>query len=102
MDKMATAAAAVAQRFKLVVFVPTTHLEPVKTALFAAGAGHYPPKYSECCFVTLGTGSFRPAPDANPFLGKAGAGAEEIAEARLETVCHGADVVSKAVEALKK
>lgn len=96
---------AAAHRFKLVVFVPTTHLEPVKQALFAAGAGRYPPKYAECCFVTLGTGSFRPLPGANPFLGDAGGGqkqAEEVAEARLETVCHGAEGVKKAVEALKK
>lgn len=103
---MATAAVA-AQRFKLIIFVPTTHLEPVKRAIFAAGAGHYPPpptapKYTECCFVTLGTGSFRPAADATPFLGTAGsAAAEEVAEARLETICHGEDMVTRAVAAMK-
>lgn len=96
-------AAAAAQRFKLVVFVPTTHLEPVKRALFAAGAGHYPPHYSEVCFVTRGTGSFRPGAGATPFLGTAGSSAaEEVEEARLETVCHGgAEVVRRVVEALK-
>lgn len=96
-------AAAAVQRFKLIIFVPTTHLEPVKKAIFAAGAGHYP-KYSECCFITLGTGSFRPAADANPFIGKAGSNSqvEEVEEARLETVCSGEDVVRRAVEALKK
>lgn len=94
--------AAALQRFKLVVFVPTTHLKPVKQAIFAAGAGQYP-KYSECCFVTFGTGSFRPAADANPFLGQAGSStAEEVAEARLETVCNGEKVVRDAVAALRK
>lgn len=96
-------AATAVQRFKLIIFVPTTHLEAVKKAVLATGAGQYSPKYSDVCFVTLGTGSFRPAADAKPFLGTAGsAAAEEFAEARLETVCHGEDVVRRAVEALKK
>lgn len=96
---MATTAAVI-QRFKLVFFVPITHLEACKKAIFAAGAGHYP-NYSECCFITIGTGSFRPADTANPHIGTPGT-VEEVQEARLETVCNGEEVTRKAVEALKK
>ena len=40
---------------KLVVFVPEDHVEPVFTALTAAGAG-WIGKYSHCTFRTAGVG----------------------------------------------
>ena len=88
------------RRFKLVFFVPTSSLVACKTAVFGAGAGHYP-NYSECCWTALGTGQFRPADTANPHIGAKGA-LEEVEEARVETICTGEDVTRKAVEALKK
>ncbi|MBW0483993.1 hypothetical protein O181_023708 [Austropuccinia psidii MF-1] len=96
------AASASAQRFKFVFFVPTSHLEVCKKAVFAAGAGRYPcSNYTECCFTSVGTGSFRPGEGANPHIGTPGT-VEEVQEARLETVCVGEDVTRRAVEALKK
>lgn len=99
-DKMAAAALT---KFKLIFHVPPTSLEPVKSAVFAAGAGRYPGpgSYTECCWVASGTGQFRPGDAANPAIGSAGA-LEKIEELRVETLCVGEDVARRAVEALKK
>lgn len=95
--------AATVSRFKLVLFVPITHLEPVKTAIFAAGAGRYPgpSAYTECCWTSVGTGQFRPGAGANPAIGEKGR-LEEVMEARVETLCVGEETVREAVGALKK
>ena len=95
--------AAAAARFKLIFFVPPVNLAACKAAIFAAGAGRYPGpgSYTECGWSSLGTGQFRPGDGANPHIGKVGA-LEEVSEARFETLCHGAEVAQKAVEALKK
>ncbi|KAL4738231.1 N2227-like protein-domain-containing protein [Aspergillus similis] len=91
------------QKFKLVFHVPPSSLEPVKKAIFAAGAGRYPGpgNYTECCWVTSGTGQFRPGDAANPAIGSVGE-LGKIEELRVETLCVGVDVTKKAVEALKK
>ncbi|MGE5397428.1 MAG: Nif3-like dinuclear metal center hexameric protein [Chitinophagales bacterium] len=70
--------------FKLVVFVPEAHLEIVREAIGRAGAGHLG-KYSDCCFLSPGTGLFRPSEGANPFLGRQGT-LERVSEYRLETI----------------
>jgi hypothetical protein len=90
-------------RFKLIFFVPPSALAACKSAIFAAGAGRYPGPgtYTECCWVTLGTGQFRPGDAAKPNIGKVGV-LEELPEARVETLCLGEDTVRKAVDALKK
>jgi dinuclear metal center YbgI/SA1388 family protein len=56
---------------KLYVFVPVSHEEKLKDALFEAGAGSIG-NYSECSFSTAGTGSFKGGKDTNPFVGKPG------------------------------
>ena len=90
-------------RFKLIFFVPPPALAACKTAIFAAGAGRYPGpgNYTECCWVSMGTGQFRPGDAAKPHLGRVGE-LEEVQEARVETLCLGEDVVRRAVEALKE
>src|SRR5690606_13606774 len=50
---------------KLAVFVPRTHVESVRGALFEAGAGAIG-DYDECSYNTLGYGTFRPLDGANP------------------------------------
>lgn len=55
---------------QLVVFVPDTHLQQVKDALFAAGAGAQG-DYQQCAWQVLGRGQFRPMKSANPFIGQA-------------------------------
>jgi len=70
--------------FKLVVFVPDSHLEQLKQALFNAGAGRQG-NYSDCCWQILGQGQFRPLEGSRPALGERG-NLEEVAEWRLETL----------------
>ena len=69
---------------KLVVFVPPDALEPVRDALFAAGAGRIG-DYERCSWYTEGTGTFRPLPGAQPTVGEVGA-EERVDELRLEMV----------------
>jgi hypothetical protein len=71
--------------YKLIIFVPETHKEQVKEAVFAAGAGMMG-HYDSCCFETLGTGQFRARPGSNPFLGSEMC-VEKIIEYRLEILC---------------
>ncbi|KAL5335006.1 hypothetical protein BJX70DRAFT_402063, partial [Aspergillus crustosus] len=90
-------------KFKLIFHVPPPSLETVKSAIFAAGAGRYPGpgNYTECCWVTSGTGQFRPGNAANPHIGSVGE-LEKIEELRVETLCVGVEVTRRVVEALKK
>lgn len=70
--------------FKLVVFVPETHHETVRAAMFKAGAG-WIGNYSHCSFNTEGVGTFLPREGSEPFIGKQGR-MEQTKEIRLETV----------------
>ena len=56
---------------KLFVFVPTTHAESLRNALFEAGGGHIS-NYSECSFSSPGKGTFKAGENAHPFAGKMG------------------------------
>ena len=69
---------------KLVVFVPREALDPVRNALFAAGAGRIG-DYERCSFYTEGTGTFLGGVGTSPSVGKPGR-EERVAELRLETV----------------
>ena len=71
--------------FKLCVYIPVSHLEPVKQALFAAGAGRIG-DYDSCCWQVMGEGQFRPLDGSQPFIGQTGE-VERVAEYRVETVC---------------
>ncbi|MEI6048569.1 MAG: Nif3-like dinuclear metal center hexameric protein [Bacteroidota bacterium] len=69
---------------KLVTYIPESHLEKVRKAIFEAGAGAIG-NYDQCGFTTSGTGSFRGNENARPFVGENG----EIhfeKEIRFETV----------------
>ncbi|MBO8159134.1 Nif3-like dinuclear metal center hexameric protein [Thermosyntropha sp.] len=70
--------------YKLIVFVPETHIEEVRKAVNGAGAG-YIGKYSDCSFRTKGIGTFKPGEGTNPFIGEKGI-LEEVQEYRLETI----------------
>lgn len=69
---------------KLCVFIPATHLESVKTAMFAAGAGKIG-NYDSCSWQTLGQGQFRPLDNSQPFIGRTGH-VEVVDEYKLELV----------------
>lgn len=83
--------------YKLCFYVPETHLEDVKHAVFAAGAGRIG-DYDSCSWQVLGEGQFRPLAGSVPFLGQEGA-VETVAEYRVEMVC-AAQTISAAVKAM--
>ncbi len=69
---------------KLVVFVPNAHVEPVRAAMFSAGAGSIG-AYDECSFNLEGEGTFRGGDASQPFVGTPGTRHHE-AETRVEVV----------------
>jgi hypothetical protein len=69
---------------KLVVFVPPEALDPVRDALFAAGAGRIG-DYERCSWYTEGTGTFFGGEGTDPSVGQKGR-EERVPEVRLETV----------------
>ena len=69
---------------KLVVFVPREALDPVREALFAAGAGRIG-DYERCSWYTEGTGTFLGGEGTSPATGESGR-EERVPELRLETV----------------
>jgi len=83
--------------FKLVVFVPVSHVEEVRNALCNAGAG-WIGNYSDCSFMTEGTGTFKPLDGSNPYIGKQG-NIEKVSEYRLETVVP-EKVLKRVIEAM--
>lgn len=84
--------------YKLCFYVPPSHLEAVKAAVFAAGAGRIG-NYDQCCWQVLGEGQFRPRAGSQPFLG-ALERSERVVEYRVEMVCADA-VITAVVSALK-
>lgn len=83
----------------LVVYVPNTHVDAVKEALFAAGAGELG-DYRRCSWQVQGTGQFEPLPAANPFIGEAGQ-LERVPEWRVEILVREA-VLPAVIQALKQ
>ncbi|RZG79139.1 NGG1p interacting factor NIF3 [Acinetobacter sp. WCHAc060033] len=69
---------------KLIYYVPESHLESTKLAIFEAGAGGIG-NYEHCAWQVLGTGQFKPVKGANPFIGELNT-LEQISEWRVETI----------------
>jgi hypothetical protein len=84
---------------KLVVFVPESALEPLRDALFEAGAGRIG-DYERCSWYTAGTGTFLGGEDADPSIGERGR-EERVQELRLETIFP-AERQSEVVAALRE
>jgi structural hemagglutinin/hemolysin toxin protein RtxA len=83
--------------YVLVFFVPDTHLEEVKSALFAKGAGTLG-SYEQCSFQARGEGQFKPLAGSNPFIGSEDV-VEKVEEWRVEMIVS-KEVVKEVVEAL--
>ena len=56
---------------KLVTYVPNSHAEILRNALFNTGAGHIG-NYSECSFSAEGAGTFKGNNETNPYVGEPG------------------------------
>ena len=85
--------------YKIEFYVPESHLEVTKKALFDIGAGRIG-NYDSCCWETLGTGQFRPLEDSNPYQGKSDY-IEKIKEYKIELVCKEA-LLKDSINAIKK
>lgn len=84
--------------YKLTVFIPESHLDVVKNALFSTGAGQIG-NYSHCCWQVLGQGQFMPLAGNNAFIGKTDK-LESVAEWRVEMVV-AEDKLQAVISALK-
>lgn len=69
---------------KLIYYVPESHLESTKQAIFEAGAGGIG-NYEECAWQVKGIGQFKPVKGADPFLGQLDQ-LEKLEEWRVETI----------------
>ncbi len=85
--------------YKLCYYVPGSHLEITKRAIFDAGAGRVG-NYDRCCWQVRGDGQFRPLPGSKPFIGQEGT-IEQVEEYRVEMVCAD-DHIAEVIVALKQ
>lgn len=83
--------------YQLCFYVPVSHIEQVKSALFAAGGGRYE-NYDHCAWQTLGQGQFRPLDKSTPYLGEKGE-LKVVAEYKVEMICV-ADKIEAVLSAL--
>ena len=84
--------------YHIYFYVPETHLQQVKEAMFAAGAGKIG-DYERCAWQTKGQGQFCPCEGSDPYLGKKG-DLETVAEYKVEMVCNEKDI-NEVIAALK-
>ncbi len=84
--------------YKISVFIPESHLEAVKSAMFEAGGGRIG-DYDSCSWQCLGQGQFRPLEGSQPYLGQTGK-VETVEEYKVEMVVE--DSLAKAVIAAMK
>ena len=85
--------------YEFFVHVPETHLQQVKQAIFAAGAGKFG-GYSCCAWQVKGEGQFCPEKGSNPYLGQEGK-IEKVIEYRVFTIC-AENCIADVVAAMKK
>jgi hypothetical protein len=84
--------------YKLGFFVPDSHVETVKTAVFEAGGGRIG-DYDHCAWQVLGQGQFRALDGSQPYIGQLGQ-VEVVDEWKVELVV--ADELIRAVVAALK
>lgn len=85
--------------YKFCFYVQDSHLQVVKTAVFAAGAGRIG-QYDSCCWQIQGQGQFRPLKGSDPFLGQADR-VEHVTEWKVELVVAD-ELIHDAVKAMKQ
>ncbi len=85
--------------YSLMFYVPQSHVEEVKTALFEAGAGRYD-GYDCCSWETEGVGQFRPLQGSKPFIGTKDT-LERVKEYRVEMICSN-ECIKDALKSLLK
>lgn len=71
--------------YQIVFYVPESHCDKVKLALFNAGAGKID-DYDNCAWQVLGSGQFRALKGSDAFIGEVDK-LQHVAEYRVEMVC---------------
>lgn len=85
--------------YKICFYVPESHLETVKNAMFDSGAGKLGP-YACCSWQVLGTGQYLPLSGSRPFKGEQDQ-IETGAEYLVEMICQD-EYVKNVISAMKK
>jgi structural hemagglutinin/hemolysin toxin protein RtxA len=85
--------------YKICFYAPATHVDAVKNAMFAAGAGKIG-FYSGCAWQVLGEGQFIPLEGSNAFIGEKNQ-IEKVPEYKVEMVCT-SEYIHGVIAALKK
>lgn len=85
--------------YKIYLYVPSTHVEIVKSSMFAKGAGLYG-NYSRCVWQTLGEGQFMPLENSHPYMGEQNH-LERVPEYKVEMLCS-EECIHDVITALKK
>jgi structural toxin protein (hemagglutinin/hemolysin) RtxA len=85
--------------YKITFYAPITHVEQIKSAMFAAGAGKIG-EYSHCAWQVLGEGQFMPLDKSNAFIGEKNR-LEKISEYKVEMVC-AVEYIHDTIAALKQ
>jgi hypothetical protein len=85
--------------YKLSFFVPDSHVDRVKSAVFAAGGGRIG-DYDHCAWQVKGLGQFRPLNGSQPFIGQTGQ-VEQVEEWKVELVVAN-ELIRLVVAALKQ
>lgn len=84
---------------KFIFYVPKSHLEKVKSAISAAGAGQFG-NYKDCFWQVLGQAQFTPLEKSQPYIGHYNH-TMVVDEYRVETICP-EYLIDKVIEALRK
>src|SRR5687767_11104074 len=85
--------------YKICIYVPGSHVEEVKNAMFISGAGKIG-NYAHCAWQMLGEGQFMPLTGSHAYSGELDR-LERVAEYKIEMVCED-NVIHDVVTALKK
>lgn len=86
------------KRVKISTTVPVKDADRLRKALGEAGAGKMG-AYSFCSFSVTGTGRFKPAEGAHPYIGEVNK-LEAVEEEQVEVVC-GRNVAKQVITALR-
>lgn len=76
--------------YKVTFYVPESHLDTVKNAMFHRGAGRIG-DYDQCCWQTGGQGQYRPLETSDPYHGEQG-DLSTVQEFLVEMVCEDAHI----------
>ena len=71
--------------YQLIIYIPESHCDDVKSAMFKAGAGRYE-RYEQCAWQVRGQGQFRPLSGSKPFIGNQNE-VTTVEEFRVEMIC---------------